>query len=427
MLAAGGTVSLTPASAQSRDVEPRMAVRVGAATTDNLGRRASTAATGRETFTTTGIDIGFLRETTRARVYADGALDYYAYNSDEFSNETAGSIDTGVAFHIAPDTFSWDFTERIDHARLDPFAPGGPGNSERINSFSTGPRVTVPLGDNATFGLVAQYNDRQYRDSEDLDGPTRAVGVELGRDFGEGQRLSLQVTGQDIRFDDPTSLPYEIQEAFVTYQRRTASDGIFEIAAGSSRLRRESGSQSEPYVQLEWSAALTSRSVISFEGGKRFESPADFFDAGTLVGYASGGVDDTLLTPDPRMTTDARLSYTLTRPRAIFTARRERFRETYEESSLASERDVSQTSVGMDYRFTPQLVARIQLVASDEVFEPDGEADEERIGASLQRRLGRSWQGSLGFEYNARDTNAGESFSERRYILSLLWSPVSVR
>jgi hypothetical protein len=213
----------------------------------------------------------------------------------------------------------------------------------------------------------------------------------------------------------------------VTYQRRTASDGMLEIAAGSSRLRRDTGSDSEPYVQLEFSAALTSRSVISFEGGQRFESPADFFNAGTLVGYASGGVDDTLLTPDPRMTTDARLSYTLTRPRTVFTARRERFRETYEGASLARERDVSQASVGMDYRFTPLLVARIELVASDEVFEPDGEADEERIGATLQRRLGRSWDGSLRFEYNSRETNVGESFSERRYILSLLWRPVSVR
>ena len=83
---AGGAFGACPALAQTRDVEPRLSVRVGAATTDNLGRGSAEDAQ-RETFATTGIDIGFLRETTRARAYADGTIDYYAYDSDEFSNE----------------------------------------------------------------------------------------------------------------------------------------------------------------------------------------------------------------------------------------------------------------------------------------------------------------------------------------------------
>ena len=44
--------------------------------------------------------------------------------------------------------------------------------------------------------------------------------------------------------------------------------------------------------------------------------------------------------------------------------------------------------------------------------------------ASLARRLGRSWDASLTFEYNRRDADAGDDYTERRYILSLAWAPV---
>lgn len=417
-------VCFEPAGAQTRDVEPRLSVRVGAASTDNLGRLPDTAEVRSETFVTTGIDIGFLRETPRARVYADGALDYYAYNDDEFDNETAGSIDAGMSFHVVPERFSWEFTERIDHTRLDPFAPAGPGNSERINSFSTGPRAVVPLGAATTLSMVGQYTDRRYRDSTDLDGPTREAGLALNRDLNARQRLSLEVAGQDIRFDDVAAAPYDIREAFLTYERRASSESRFSLSAGSSRLERDTGSEYEPYFQLEWERSVTARSELAFEGGRRFEGPADYFDSGTLEGYSLGGVDDTLLTADPRLTTDARLVYTLTRPRAVFTARRERFRETYFGSAGSTERDVSQGVLGMDYRFSPVLFGRIELIKSEEEFDPDGTAEEERINASLRRQLGRVWQGSLGFEYNSRTTNLGDSFDERRYILSLLWNPL---
>ena len=184
---------------------------------------------------------------------------------------------------MVPDTFSWDLSERIDHARIDPFLPAGPGNSERVNLFSTGPRFAVPLGESNSIGLSAEYTDRSYRERETLDGPTRSFSLEFAHDLSALQQLALVVTGQDIGFDG-TALPYDIQETYVTYDRRTASEGRFAVSAGASRLRREGESTSEPYFQLEWGRDVTPRSSISFGGGRRFESSTDHLDAGSLSG-----------------------------------------------------------------------------------------------------------------------------------------------
>jgi hypothetical protein len=408
--------------AQTRDVEPRLAISVGASATDNLGRVSEVDAQS-ETFATAGIDIGFLRETTRAMAYADGAIDYYAYNSDEFSNETAGAIEGGLSLRVVPEVFSWDFSERIDHTRIDPFSPAGPGNRERISLFSTGPRATFSLGDSSTLGVAAQFADRHYRESEALDGATRAFSVDVARDISALQRFGFVVSGRDMQFDDPVQVPYEIHEAYLTYERETASEGAVSISAGTTRLRREGESDSGPYFQFAWNRDVTQRSAFSFEGGQRLESPADYFDSATLDGSAVGGAGDMLLTPDPRRTRDASLTYTLTRPRIVFRARRERSLETYSGGTIP-ERDVWRGSVGVDYRFTPLLRGNLELATGREDFEEGGRADERRKIARLHRRLGRSWEGSLTFEYSERDYDLGSSYEESRYVLSLVWNPV---
>ena len=415
-------VGACPAAlAQTRDVEPRLSVRVGAATTDNLGRGPAADAQS-ETFLTTGIDIGFLRETSRARAYADGTIDYFAYNSEEFSNETGGAIDTGLDLHVVPETLSWEFSERVDHARRDPFTPVGPGNFERINVFATGPRLVIPLGASSSFRLDGQYAERHYQESESLDGPIRAVSLQFARDLSQFQQLALVATGQEIDFDDPRSRPYEIQHTYLAYERRTAAEGLLALSAGTSRLRSEDETRSEPYFQMEWTRDITPRSALSFHGGRRLESPTDYFDSATLDSYDTGGVDDSLLSADPHVDTDARLTYTLTRPRAVFRATRELSRERYEDRTFP-EREVSESAVGVDYRFTPLLLGTILLAGSREDFDVRGTAKEERARASLQRRLGRSWEGSLSFEYNSRDYDIGSSYHERRYILSIAWRP----
>ena len=132
---------------------------------------------------------------------------------------------------------------------------------------------------------------------------------------------------------------------------------------------------------------------------------------GASLAFAAGGVDDTLLTPEPRIITDALLAYTLTRPRATFSAAHVRFREQYEESSILA-RDVAQSSIGMEYRFTPLLLGGVQVAYAQEDFELGDAATEERTLASLRRRLGRAWEGSLSFERSTRDRDLGGSYRE---------------
>jgi hypothetical protein len=417
----GCSIGTAPALAQMREVEPRLAVNVGAATTDNLGHLPDGEELTQETFAVTGVDIGFLRESLRARLHVDGEIDYYAYDSDEFDNETAGVLDAGLALHIVPEIFSWEFSERIDHSRIDPFSPVGPGNRERLNFFSTGPRAALPVGERGRFGIVGQYVDRRYDETPLLNGPTRVLALELSKELSSQQRIGFALQASDTEFDDPTALPYEIHEAYLTYERLAAADEILTVDAGVSRLRREEQSESEPYLQVTWTHALTARSTITFEGGQQFETPADYFDAGTLGDYAAGGAGDTLLTADPRMRTDAGLTYTLTRDRAVFRVSQEHFREKYGGATV-EEREGRLRAIGMDYSFTPLLRGNIELSSSSEQIILDDTAEERRARAGLRRRLGRAWDGSLTFDYNTREY-LGESYTERRYELSLVWAP----
>ena len=41
------------------------------------------------------------------------------------------------------------------------------------------------------------------------------------------QRLGFSVAGRDIGFDDPLSRPYEIHDAYLTYERQAAANALF--------------------------------------------------------------------------------------------------------------------------------------------------------------------------------------------------------
>jgi hypothetical protein len=421
--AAGYAMHTDPLFAQTRDVEPRFAVRVGAETTDNLAR-APSAAAERETFLSTGVDIGAERESARARGYIDGAIDHYAYDSNQFETDPAGALDAGFSFRVVPEVFCWDFSDRIEHVRSDPFAPVTPGNRERVNTFATGPRASIPLGERSRFGVMGQYGDRRYEESAALEGETRTASLDFSHDLSSMQRLGLTVAARDIGFDDPASRPYEIHDSYVTYERQGASASSFSVSAGTSRLRSDGApGSSEPYFDLAWTRDVTARSRVTLDVGQHFEGAAEDFDAGSLEGFESAGIGDTLLVPDPRVRSETRLTYVLSRPRATFTAWHERFDEEYQSSGLP-QREGTRSSVAMDYRLTPVLRGSVEYGIGDETFELAETADERHVRATLARRLGRAWDGSLAFESNRREADRDGNYRERRYVLALTWRPV---
>ena len=136
----------------------------------------SAAATERETFATTGIDIGVLRESTRARAYVDGTIDYYAYDSDEFSNETAGALDAGLSHSRGARGFFLGVQQTASITRASIRSrPSVPEIASESTRFSTGPRASIPLGERNRLGIVSQYSDRRYQESDTLEGDTRAA------------------------------------------------------------------------------------------------------------------------------------------------------------------------------------------------------------------------------------------------------------
>ena len=137
---------VAPVSAQDEAPRPQGSIELGLGQTDNLNRNAEELES----------DIGRIavrfagradRRWFQAALAAD--VEYRKYGAEELEDEddeVLGSIDGLLELIAVPDRLQWDFRAGYGQVRIDAFGAISPSNRQQTSTFSTGPKVAIPLG-----------------------------------------------------------------------------------------------------------------------------------------------------------------------------------------------------------------------------------------------------------------------------------------
>jgi hypothetical protein len=395
---------------------------IGAIHSDNIARQPVNADEG--TIGSAGLVLGYFKERRRLLADIDVNAQYQRYMDDEFEEELVGGLNGTVIVGLVPGRFEWVTRDNFGQLRRSPFAADTPENRENFNYFTTGPDVTMLLPGNAAVRVSGRYSTVEYeissQDARRLGGTVAWI-----RGLGSPRSLSLQAGTERVDFDDVNFAGgYDRHFAFVRYEARGARTQL-SADAGFGMVAEAGETDDGVLLQLDLRRQLSPASTLNVRAGTRFS------DAGDLFRYTqeSGGVTlDSIPAPAASDVFENRflaLNWDFSRNRTGFGVRVEGADEAYDKAP-----GLDRKRFGYHAYFSRQLtpVTGMRLFAGhvNEEFDVSGfELDDLRLGADLNRRMGRAFQWRLQYEYIDRDaTSALNTYRENRVSLFLIWRPL---
>jgi hypothetical protein len=295
---------------------------------------------------------------------------------------------------------------------------------ENANFFSTGPEFFQPLGTRNRLRAEVTYGKVNYEvaktDNQRVNGT-----LELERFLSRGSTLGLDYEYEQVEYDDAALIRrYENNGAFLKYALNGPRTSL-SLEAGGERLTLAGSSETGARYALAFERVINPVTVLTAEFRHGFSDAANTFRANASDTFVEG---DQNTTAQAAPFVSDRAYVTLTRQHSQVSLALQAFRDR-ERYKLTTEfnRTDSGLSAVAEWRRTSlsSLFARIDYNKEKREFQS---IDVNDISYTLgySRRLGRSLQ--LEGQY-ARYHRTGDAdrFTENRYGIALVWSPVSAR
>lgn len=416
--------------APGASAEPEGYIELGFGQTDNLNRNVE------ELQSDIGmIGVGFAGRTDRRRLRAAlaGDIEYRKYGADELSDddddEVLGSVDGELELHAVPDRLQWNFGFGYGQVRIDPLGAVGPSNRQRTTSFSTGPRISLPLGERTLVQLEGVVSEQEFEVTEELDGRLTAVRVGLERQVDPVTQVTLVLDDSETEYDLDNEI-YNIQTLSLEYRRELASGEAF-ASIGRGRVDVEDDSEPITVARLSWNRDVGARSNLEIcygreitDAGSAFANagvaigcPGELRDLASVVRTTGNREQGVVPTTSPFVRSGGSVSLTVEGEsgglRATFSMAQDRFEE---QSTFDNDSTIVEVSGSRDFarRWRAELTARFWI----QDFVERGEENEDRfIRFSLSRLLGRNMRLTLSYEKNRRVGGVGP-FDANDYFLS---------
>jgi hypothetical protein len=391
------------------------AVWLAAGYSDNI-RRQEDAEQGN--YQAIGLYIDSERHRERLETRFVSEIQYRTYSVDDLENEVIGNIDVFLNLEIIPDRFSWIVDDNFGQGRTDPFSGAGPLNNQNINVFSTGPLISLPLGQRTELSMSGLFTDYQHEETGEFDSQTTAAELGLLRQISRVTAFGIIVDSREVEYQDLTA-PYTIRGAVLHYERELASGSVL-AEYGRNELEVNNSTKSGPRARLEWQRSVTARGQLSLSASQ------EFTDAGAFFAFSSTDTlvtdrGDVLLTPSPLDLRRFEAIYEFSTPKTLFTigvaASEERF-------DLDPTFDNDSTTVRLMFTrvFTPRF--SVDFVAENvdaDFLTADGDGGDRMVSLVFDYRLARR----LSFQADLRtyNRNGVGIFDENRIELRLRYEP----
>jgi hypothetical protein len=409
-LACGAPV---PASAAA----PGYEIQLGIIESDNI-ERLPTGGTDE----TIGVEeLGFNWHEKRPWLDADidadlGHLDYFPRT---FADQFIGNFLGQVKLNLAPDLLSWGFSDNFGQAPLQPLAPITPANQENINFFSTGPTLTLPLGQTSQLDVSGQYDRVNYQVSP-LDSTILSGGVGVQHQISPATTISLDARDDSVRFaNDELNPDYTRQEAFARFDTKGSRTEL-DLDLGYSRLRLPGANDSIPLVRVDVTRRVSANSTIGVELGHDYSDGADSFRLVQSVGGANLNTQPIVAAAAPFVGTYGTFLWNFKYARTVLNFGASYFQDRYQtDPTLDNERTV------IDALAARQITPTMQLALTEYLVHWHFDTAEENATTTdtalqLTWRLGTHLSVFVSYYLAKGSSNVpGFSYTENRVWLSI--------
>jgi hypothetical protein len=405
---------VAPVIAQERSERAEFAVKLARASSDNIRRASINEQSG--SYTAAGFIAGFGRDGTRFDATLDADLEQRDYSVGSIEDDLYGTLDGLIDFAFVPDRFSWYAEENLGQTRISPFLPDSPDNREQVKSFSTGPRLTLPVGMRTALELGATRSSVSYDETSLLDRDADSIDAALVRTLANQARVSVVLNETDIEYERP-DLDAELTAGYLRYDRELAT-GSAQLGLGSNRVEFTGDRKSsEPFILLGWARDVGSFSRIELTAVNRLVDAAESFRQTS----PEDRLDDVFATADVFAQTLLRAVYSLERPRASWVFGLSEEEQAYE-TVLQLDSDQTQFDVTYTRRLSESLAVSFGAYRAERKFVRSGQVDDdEGTQVSLSKLFGTAFELEFSYTRTSRDGVSLGVYDESVARLELLY------
>ena len=371
--------------------------------------------------TTAGFTLNLEEESRRLDLIAHGGLLVATFPGSTFDDETLGLVTASALIRITEQKFSWFFAENLGQVVINPFQAETPDNRENMNYFTTGPRLSLPLGARTRFKLDGNFSDVQY-EKRMLDNQRFGGLIGIERELSPSRSLSFIVEGDRIEYDDaPPNAPVDKQSAYLRLQT-TAARSQLSLNLGWNQVERAGTKGDGLLAELDWSRQISAQSTFSFRFGTRFSDAGDIFRFIQSIDSRRADTQDIQTVNDPFQLDTASIRYTFNQPRTRFSIDAFYEKENYE-SLTNLDRDRSGIKLDLARDLTRSLNVTLFTRLSYRDYANRARSDDDSIyGFRLRWNISRRLGLNLTVQRMERDSDdALFDYVEKRASLSLLF------
>ena len=401
--------------------ESRFGVRTAVNYTDNALRTTDNERSS--TYGSVGLDLDYRRNGPKLQLNAVGDIDYVKYFNEAYGSAPIGNLSGTLRWGAPDDFFNWLAQDRFGQVRSDPLITVTPATIENVNTFTTGPSFNIRLGGATRLGLYGYYSLTDYEKSP-FDSDNVNFGASLTRDVSSTSSLGLDVTEQQVRFDNATAFgDYDVDAAYVRYSS-TGSRTTLRADVGYTRIRPEIGeSTGGALFRFDAERQITTSSFLYVNASQQFSnsgnslgnsSSGSGLTIGPSVGTASG-----IATGDPYKERFASGGWRFVRSRNSLRVALDWRQERYE-----TQTQFDRTSVGFEVIASRRLRPTVDLTVSfrsdsQDLDNAPGSSDDRLFSVLLSRTVGRHLDVALSLDHFDRSGSSGQTVDYKENRIGL--------
>lgn len=350
-----------------------------------------------------GLQLAGLEQSARFNGAVLADLQHVNYLQGTFGPQVIGNFSGYGSYALIPEFIHWVAQDSFGQGLIDPFASQSPGNLENINTFTTGPTFTIPLGTLTMLNLSARYSRVTYQVSP-LDSNDYGGSLDITHLLSARSRISVNIQDERYEYTDPINPSYDEREAYVRYDIQGARTRI-DADVGYDQVRGDATNSDGLLARLNISRTMAAGSVVSVSAGRDTSNSSSFLTQSQSVNGIGLQATSGRQTAAPFTNQYESLAWSFIRRRTTLSFSVAHYLQIYDgQSSL--DNSINSASVRISRVVYPGWSVGLVGEYSKDAFSPQagGNYNQERGGLNVKWQMGRKL--AMTFEYDHSNRNS---------------------
>ena len=361
-----------------------------------------------------GVQLAGLEQSARFQGGVLADLDHVNYLQGTSSPQLIGNFAGYGSYALIPDYIHWMAQDSFGQGLIDPFASQSPGNLENINTLTTGPTFSIPLGALTMLNVSARYSRVSYQVSP-LDSNDYGGSVSLAHLLSAHSRISVNIQDERYEYTDPINPSYQDREAYVRYDIQGARTHI-DADVGYDQVRGNTDLSSNGVLaRLSISRTIAEGSVVSLSAGRDTSNSSSFLTQSQSVTGIGLQATSGRQTATPFTNQYESLSWGLVRRRTTFSFGVAHYLQLYDgQSSL--DNTITSGSARVSRVVYPGWSVGLAGQYSKNIFAPQsgGNYTQKQGGLNVKWQMARKLALSFEYDHFIRNSEAQFNYTENR-------------